>query len=122
MTAGTGAPFSRFHLEPQCDADLGWCTDTLYAGQIERPMDSRTPTYASLDLLVDWEGSLGRTRIGAFLQLRNILNRTNAVTYTGSLPCDAADPPTLIEARPGTCDRFDPGIPLLPLAGVRVAF
>ena len=71
---------------------------------------------------MDWEGTLGQARVGAFLQVRNVLNPTNAVTYTGSFePCSPA-PPALIEARPGVCDRFARGVPLLPLAGVRIAF
>jgi hypothetical protein len=123
MTAGTGSPFSRFTLTPLCDAQAGTCSsDTLVADRIEQPMAGRTPAYAAVDFLLDWEGSLGRARIGAFLQVRNVLNRTNAVTYTGSfIPC-TADPPNLLQAREGVCDRFDRGIPLLPLAGVRIAF
>ncbi|MBI4500291.1 MAG: TonB-dependent receptor [Gemmatimonadetes bacterium] len=123
MTIGTGAPFSRFILSrPACDTLLGCGADTLVAERIELPNGSRTAAYGSIDLLLDWEGMLGRARVGAFLQVRNVLNRSNAVTYTGSLePCSPA-PPTVVEARPGTCDQFDRGVPLLPLAGVRIAF
>ncbi len=123
MTAGTGSPFSRFILTIPCDS-LGKCTTDTLAQRIEMPNAARTPSYAALDLLFDWEGSAGRARVGAFLQIRNVLNRANAVTYTGSLePCPASfSRPTMLEARPGTCDRFDRGVPLLPLAGVRIAF
>jgi len=123
MTAGTGSPFSRFTLVIPNDSLGRPTTDTL-AKRLEMPNALRTGGYAALDLLFDWEGNAGRTRIGAFLQIRNVLNRENAVTYTGSLdPCPSQpSPPTLVGAGPGVCDRFDRGVPLLPLAGVRIAF
>jgi hypothetical protein len=124
MTVGSGSPFSRFTLTPLCNPVTSICSgDPIYADKIEEPMAGRTPPYASLDLLLDWEGTLGHAHLGAFLQVRNVMNRTNAVTYTGSFgSCTVADPPTLLQARDQVCDRFDRGIPLLPLAGVRIAF
>ena len=124
MSAGTGSPFSRFTLRYRQDTLTGGYSDTPLADSIAAPMANRTPAYAALDLLLDWEGALGRTRVGAFLQIRNVLNRTNAVTYTGSFDSTSCvpDPPTMRAAPGGGCDRFDRGIPLLPLAGVRIAF
>ena len=120
FTAATGAPFSRFMLRETRDS---LSQDSVrVADWIEAPMAARTPAYAALDLLFDWEGSLGGARIGAFLQVRNALNRSNAVTYLGSYrPCTAV-PPRVRQGSPGVCDEFDRGIPLLPLAGVRIAF
>lgn len=121
LTAGSGAPYSRVILGPRLDSLSRPTTDTL-AMSIGWPNGQRTPAYAAVDLLYDWEGTLGRARVGAFVQIRNVFNRSNAVTYTGSIqPCVRA-PPTLVAAPSGTCDRFDRGIPLLPLAGVRIAF
>ena len=72
---------------------------------------------------MDWSRPVGKVRIGAFAQLRNVLNRVNAVTYTGSVSqCSGPRSPTLVPVGRGVCDRFDRGVPLLPLAGVRVAF
>jgi hypothetical protein len=121
LSAGTGSPYTRVILEPRLDSLGRLTTDTL-AISLGSPNGLRTAAYAALDLLFDWEGTLGRARVGAFVQVRNVLNRANAVTYTGSVQSCAPAPPTLIEGEPGICDRFDRGIPLLPLAGVRVAF
>ncbi|MBI4420395.1 MAG: TonB-dependent receptor [Gemmatimonadetes bacterium] len=123
MTAASGAPFSRFILGAAPCTPPSACPDTLVALQIESPNGVRTSPYASVDFLLDWEGTVGRATVGAFLQVRNLLNRSNAVTYGGSEePCDAHAPPTRILVRSFTCDRFDRGVPLLPLAGVRIVF
>ncbi len=125
FTWAGGAPFSRFLLgQATCDsAQAAFCTPADTAAlYIESPNAMRTPAYASLDLLVDWSGSLGAVQVGAYVQVRNVLRRANAVTYTGSVRQCAPDPPVLVEAGGGICDRFDRGVPLLPLAGVRVSF
>ena len=129
FTAASGAPFSRFQLgKAPCDSAAGGtpcaATDTA-ALFIEPPNAERTAAYASLDLLLDWTRQLGHVRIGAYVQLRNALNRTNAVTYTGTLTgCSSPHAPTLIAVpnRPGLCDRFSRGVPILPLVGLRVVF
>jgi len=123
-TWASGAPFSRFlvGLAP-CPPGVtcsGVDSSALY---IESPNAARAPSYMALDLLVDWSHPVGKVRIGAFAQVRNLLNRANAVTYTGSLSqCVAPHPPTLVSVGGGVCDRYDRGVPLLPLAGLRVAF
>ncbi|HXY69645.1 MAG TPA: TonB-dependent receptor [Gemmatimonadales bacterium] len=118
-TWASGAPFSRFLLG-QCPS----CTISDSAAvYIESPDAVRGPTYAAVDLLVDWSRTVGKVRVGAFAQLRNVLNRANAITYTGSVNlCVAGRPPLLLPVGGGVCDRFDRGVPLLPLAGLRVAF
>ena len=123
-TVASGAPFSRFLLGAACDSTQAGCsTQDTAALFIEAPNGERAPAYASLDLLADWSREWRRVRVGAFLQLRNVLLRSNAVTYTGSLEqCTAERPPELMVARPGVCDRFERGIGLLPLVGLRVAF
>ena len=123
FTATSGAPFSRFLLgDVPCDTTGCTRTDTT-ALVIEAPGAERTRAYASLDLLLDWSGALGGALVGAFLQVRNVLGAANAVTYSGSVEgCAAQRPPTLVLVRPGLCDRFERGIPILPLAGVRIAF
>ena len=125
VTWASGAPFSRFLLgQATCDSTLAaFCspadTAALY---IESPNAARTPAYASLDLLVDWSRTMGAVRVGAYLQVRNVLGLANAVTYTGSVRQCTPSPPTLVSVGGGVCDRFDRGVPLLPLAGIRVAF
>ncbi len=119
FTWATGAPFSRFFL----DRCASCATADSSAYYIESPDAVRGPNYAAVDLLLDWSRSVGKVQIGVFGQLRNVLNRANAVTYTGSLfNCGQPQAPVLVPAGGGVCDRFDRGVPLLPLAGVRVAF
>jgi hypothetical protein len=120
FTAATGAPFSRFLLGASCDT-VG-CPAETAAFYIEFPNAIRAPGYASLDVLADWSRPVGEVRLGAFVQVRNVLNLTNAVTYTGSVPCGQATAPVLRDAGGGFCDRFDRGVPILPLVGLRVAF
>ena len=118
-TWASGAPFSRFLLGP-----CGTCalSDTA-AVYIEGPDAARGPKYAAVDLLVDWSRAVGKVQFGAFAQLRNVLNRANAITYTGSVAsCTVGHPPLLVPIGGGVCDRFDRGVPFLPLAGIRVAF
>jgi hypothetical protein len=128
FSAASGAPYSRFLLGlAPCDTTTvpASCSPTDTAAlQIELPNAQRAPGYASLDLLLDWSHTLrSGLRLGAYLQVRNVLNRANAVTYTGSVErCVSPHPPTLVEARAGVCDQFSKGVPVLPLAGLRVSF
>jgi hypothetical protein len=124
FTWATGAPFSRFELsQVPCSIEGSCPAPDSTASYIEAPNGQRTPNYAALDLLLDWTRTMGKVRLGAFVQLRNVLDRANAVTYTGSVyDCGAGRPPTLIAIGGGVCDRFDRGVPLLPLAGVRLVF
>lgn len=120
-TWASGAPFSRFLLA-QCATCAAGDSAAVY---IESPNAVRGPNYAAVNLLVDYGWSLrgGKVQLGAFAQVRNVLNRPNAVTYTGSVQaCVNPQPPYLVSAGGGVCDRFDRGVPLLPLAGIRVAF
>jgi hypothetical protein len=124
FTWASGAPFSRFLLSPVPCASGEICSTTdSSAFYIESPNAARAPSYAGLDLLLDWTRSVGKVQLGAFLQVRNVLNRANAITYTGSVQqCTVAAPPRLVAVGGGVCDRFDRGVPFLPLGGVRVAF
>jgi len=125
FTWATGSPYSRFILgQASCDSTLAaLCTPADSAAlYIESPNAERTADYASLDLLVDWSRTVGNVEIGAYLQVRNVIDRANAVTYTGSIRNCTPQPPTLVPVGAGVCDRFDKGIPLLPLVGVRMSF
>jgi hypothetical protein len=90
---------------------------------VEEPSAGRAPPYATVDLLADWTWSHRGWHLSALLQLRNALNWRNANTYAGSIAgCSLPAGPGTVIPRPGVCDRFDRGFPLLPLLGVRVAF
>jgi hypothetical protein len=90
---------------------------------IEEPSAGRAPPYATVDLLAEWTWPHRGWDLSASLQLRNAPNWRNASTYAGSIQgCSLPAGPGIVIPRPGICDRFDRGLPLLPLLGVRVAF
>lgn len=83
----------------------------------------RTPSYASLDLLVDHTSRIRGWDVAFYLQLRNAFGRDNRVTYSGSYEtCDGA--PVLAgvpcEGARGVHDDFAAGLPRLPLIGARI--
>jgi len=120
LTAASGAAFTRFlgSAEP-CDSTS--CADSV--PYVEPPGGGRTPGYATLDLLADWTRAYRSWSLAAYVQLRNALDATNAVIYTGSVDrCRTPEPPTKVLVPPGLCDYYTRGLPLLPLAGVRVSF
>jgi len=88
-----------------------------------QPNAHRTPAYAGLDVVLDYSTTLGDWNVDMFVQVLNVLNRSNAVTYAGSR-CAASATPVGDETCPGpnVFDDFKSGLPRLPLLGVRVAF
>jgi hypothetical protein len=128
VTAASGAPFTRFYArlyqQVPCDT-LG--PSCMVPGKVptdvEEPSNGRTPPYSTVDLLAEWTWPHRGWDLSASLQLRNALNWRNASTYAGSIAnCSLPAGPGTVIPRPGVCDRFDRGLPLLPLLGVRVAF
>lgn len=124
LTAASGAPYTRFLLgSVACDTLLVTCSDTLFATTaVEAPNANRTAAYVGLDLLGEWRHAFRSWTITVFVQLRNVLNRANAVTYVGSFPDCGEDTPKRRPVGGGICDGFDRGLPLLPLVGVSVRF
>ncbi|PYP49561.1 MAG: hypothetical protein DMD45_13965 [Gemmatimonadetes bacterium] len=125
ITVAGGSPFTRYVVASACSATVGPAcpasaeTDTPF---IEAPSAARAPGYAALDLLADWSRVYRGWTLGAYLQLRNALGAANAATYAGSLDRCAASRPGEVQVRPGLCDLYARGVPLLPLGGVRVSF
>jgi hypothetical protein len=124
-SVASGAPYTRFIIETiPCDSLAGPCPAPAGALTIEEPNDSRAPTYTTASLWIDWSKQFRSWALGIYVQVLNVLGRRNAVTYVGSLGgCE--QPPeglAVIERSNGICDLFDRGLPLLPLAGVTVAF
>jgi hypothetical protein len=122
--AASGAPFTRFLLTSvACDTTLAFCTDSLYVTTaVQDPNANRTASYVGLDLLGEWHRAFRSWTLSVFVQLRNVLNRANAVTYVGSFEHCTEDSPTRRPAGNGACDAFDRGLPLMPLVGVSVRF
>lgn len=110
FTYASGVPYTRLVLGERI-------------GRLEAPNAERTPAYASLDAQLAYSRRLGRAELAATLQLRNVLNRKNAVTYSGTdgwEECGTGEG-SECELRRGP-DRFDAGLPRLPMLGVRVTF
>ena len=132
VTATGGRPFTRFLLGfIACDTITGGCpleADTLRAAEaLESPNARRTPARVTADLFAEWTHAVGNWRVGVFAQVRNVLNRRNAVTYVGSRTgCTAVavtgDGLEQRQAGPDVCDEFKRGLPMLPVLGVRVEF
>ncbi len=126
VTAVSGAPFTRFFLlTPQlCDSIVPRCLARgSVPSMVEGPNAARAPAHASVDLLADWTWVRQGWELGVALQLHNVFNWRNSSTYVGSeLACTLSPGPEVRVPRPGVCDRFDHGLPLLPSLGVRVAF
>jgi hypothetical protein len=127
-TGMTGAPYTRVLTRGQgsgCSL-FGFGCSQPYA-RLEHPNAERTPEYRSLDASVTLTHEIGGADISAYVQLRNVLGRDNATTYSGSV-LQSNDVRTdrlrgVIDAqRVVWRDRFEKGLPRLPLLGARVAF
>jgi len=124
LTASSGARFTRVHLDPVgCAAGGATCPDTLFTTtMIENPGAAEAPAYVLLDLVFDWVHRFRSWELGVTVQLKNALNRRNAVTYVGSYSTCTPASAAVRWVRPGVCDRFARGLPLLPLIGVSARF
>ena len=119
-TAASGVPFTRrFGREFICDATA--CRPNGPA-TAEQPGAERAPDYRSLDLLAEWGGHVRGARVSAYVQLRNALRGDNAGRYTGSTPCEALGVSACGPGRPTGYDDFAPGLPRVPVIGLRLSF
>ena len=91
---------------------------TEWVGQ---PNAVRAPGYWNVDATVEWSRSFNRAQVTAYMQIRNLFNRTNAVTYirAGDAGCAAVSNTTL---RSIAGDCFESGIPFRPIFGMRIQF
>jgi hypothetical protein len=114
FTAATGVPFTRTIGDPdECAAEPG-CVPTVlpWAGP---PNAIRARTFASLDLLADWNTRIGATEVGVYAQVRNVLGRENGTVYTGD-GSGCLDAGCAADLR----NLYERGVPRLPVVGVRV--
>lgn len=119
-TGMSGAPFTRAVSRRPDDCELfGFgCSDQN--ARIQAPNAERTRAYHSLDASLHWGRRFGNVSLSAYVQLRNALGRANDVTYSGSVA-------HAIRTRGGRTeivwdDLFEPGLPRMPLLGLRVEF
>jgi hypothetical protein len=121
FTAASGAPFTRaISRSPDDCATFGFGCGSPHA-IIDAPNAERTPPYHALDAALHWARAFGPVEVSAYLQVRNVLGAENAITYAGTIPVGT------IMRRNGEReivwdDRFEPGLPRLPLLGLRVTF
>jgi hypothetical protein len=115
FTAATGVPFTRTIADAETCAAVPAC-DPEELPWTGAPNAARAPTFASLDVLVDWSIRLRDTELGVYGQIRNVLGRRNATVYTG-------DGSRCIVVGCGGNDlrsAYERGVPRLPVIGVRV--
>lgn len=121
-THATGAPYTRVHPGvAACDMS-GACRWHTPPSR-EQPNARRRGGLSSLDASLDWSKRMRGWTLGGFVQLRNVLGAHNEGRYAGYEPPQCQ----------GMCgdgggfviegfDRFHPGVPRLPLVGLRVTF
>lgn len=118
----SGAPYTRFFRGEFDCADWPATPCTVVRPPLTgAPSGERAPGYARLDLAADWTRDHGSWTMGAFVQVRNVLNRANAQTYRGAVPACEVEGGLCDPGRPWI-DRFDDGLPILPAAGLRFTF
>jgi hypothetical protein len=120
-TAMTGAPFTRaYAVTRENCTNFGFHCNSPDGSYVQEPNAERTPSYGSLDASLQWANAIGPVELSAYLQVRNLLDRDNASTYAGSRPIQR------VIDRNGTRfvfeDRFEKGLPRLPLVGLRMTF
>jgi len=117
-TGMSGAPFTRVVYRTADQGpepcEFGFDCDRFRAF-LEEPNAERTPAYRSLDATLQWAGVVRGVEVGAYLQVRNVLDRDNGSTYTGSEE-------VLVRNQSHWVDRFVRGLPRMPLLGARIAF
>ncbi len=128
FTAASGAAFTRYDSALRnCRTDNPRdCTFMLYARE---PGAERGPGYTSLDVMVDWRGSIGRWDWGAYAQIQNVLGNRNEAAYQWSrvtCECGTNGEPPIMNPDPNrklpADNQFLRGLPMLPMLGLRVAF
>jgi hypothetical protein len=121
-TTMSGAPFTRaYSLSAANCTLLGFGCDNPRGSYVEEPNAERTPPYRSLDVSVHWTRAFGRVQLSPYAQVRNVLARDNASTYSGSTPV-ARRQNRRGETEIVWDDRFERGLPRMPLAGLRLTF
>jgi len=113
----SGSPYTRITLiDTECATEPG-CTShppVLYGA----PGGQRGPAWASLDLLTEWTHTFADWSFSVYGQLRNVLGSRNATTYHSSCVCVAGE----TARRANLQDRYDRGLPRLPVIGLRARF
>jgi hypothetical protein len=107
----SGSPFTPYVRAREDCGPAGPCRWSKPPA-LGAPGSERGPVYSRLDLLADWSGRLRGLRVGAYLQIHNVLRHENGVTYLQEcIDCSGAD------------ERdFGGGVERGPMLGLRAAF
>ncbi|CAA9352684.1 MAG: hypothetical protein AVDCRST_MAG68-3773 [uncultured Gemmatimonadetes bacterium] len=128
-TASSGLPYTRASDgEARCDSAgaCAWREEPWLEGANTR----RTGAFGSLDLLAEWGRSYRNFELGAYLQLRNALGRDNPGRYLGFNGTRCVESCGRGWYTPGEtrvpilepADEFVPGLPTIPVVGLRISF
>jgi hypothetical protein len=129
-TASSGLPYTRASDgDARCDS-AGACA-WREEPWLQEPNARRTGLFSSLDLLAEWGRSYRRFELGAYIQVRNAFNHQNPGRYLGfnGSRCvencnfgwnTPLDPDRVIKFAPE--DEFLPGLPAIPVLGLRISF
>ncbi|MBI4520573.1 MAG: hypothetical protein HY701_07025, partial [Gemmatimonadetes bacterium] len=120
FTSMSGAPFTRAVVLSQADCTyFAFGCGNPIGSYVQQPNAQRTPAYQSLDVSVQWARTFGRVELSTYLQVKNVLGHDNGSTYSGTVRSERALP---TGAKIVWDDRFEPGLPRMPLFGVRMTF
>lgn len=120
LLAASGMPFTRVFATRFLCGDPAAC-DRTGPPVLEAPSAERGPVYSSLNLQADWTRSFRNWTLDVYVQLRNVLTHTNDVTYNSSCEC-SDDTASGIGRAIRRLDLFEPGLPRLPVIGLRALF
>jgi hypothetical protein len=121
-TLASGAPYTRVHPGYYiCDFVEDYCIEYV-PDILELPNAARAPWYSATDLLAEWTKTYTKWRFAIHLEVRNLLNRRNDITYgvTRSGPCwrQTVDAPFCSQA----ADEFHRGVRRQGFIGLKVEF
>ncbi|MFC1639365.1 TonB-dependent receptor domain-containing protein [Gemmatimonadota bacterium] len=121
-TAASGAPYTRIHPGHYvCYYEQDYC-DEYVPDILEMPNAARAPWYSALDLHAEWTKTYSSWRFAIHMQIRNLLNRDNGITYavTRGGPCyrGTVDAPFCS----ADIDEFQPGVSRQGIFGLKIEF
>lgn len=84
------------------------------------PNARRAPAFWNVDAQLEWNRMFNGAQITAYLQIRNVFDRLNAVTYIRAAQDSCTTSGSVFVSVYGDC--FEPGIPFRPILGVRINY
>ncbi len=123
VIAASGAPYTRTHpgLYDCRDYEPGGHCQPILSTSVESPSGERSPWYSGFNVLFDWTRSFTGWRLGAHVQVQNLLNASRAVTYAvdeGLCRRRSVEGPVCGRAE----DAFVPGLRRYYELGLRLSF